>query len=165
MVNNFKCLGVHLDHTLSWKDHVEYISNKISFRLGMLCEARKVLPKATCLMLYNTIVLPLFDYCSSVWDSCGVRSKVYLDKLNRRAAFVSEGRSIGADELKSTLSWPCLQAGREYVKCILLCKCLLGMAPSCSFSEFRHTHQIHSYNTRCHDLLCLPIAKPISGEF
>ena len=78
MVNNFKCLGVLLDHTLSWKDHEEYIGNEISFRLGMLREARKVLPKATCLMLYNTIVLPLLDYCSSVWDGCGVRSKVYL---------------------------------------------------------------------------------------
>lgn len=44
-VNNFKYLGVLLDHTLSWKDHVEYIGNKISSRLGMLRRARKVLPK------------------------------------------------------------------------------------------------------------------------
>ena len=35
----------------------------------------------------------------------GVGSKYYLDKLNRRAACISEGRSIRADELKSTLSW------------------------------------------------------------
>ena len=104
VVNNFKYLGVSLDHTLSWKDQVEYIDNKISSRLGMLCRARKVLPKATCLMFYNTIVLPLFDYCSSVWDSCGSGSKVYLDKLNRCAACIIEGRTIGADDLKSTLS-------------------------------------------------------------
>ena len=57
-------------------------------------------------MLYNTIVLTLFDYCSSAWDSRGVGSKAYLDKLNRRAAYITEGRSVGADELKSTLSWP-----------------------------------------------------------
>ena len=56
MVNNFKYLGVLLDRTLSWKDHVEYIGNKISSEIGMLRRARKVLPKATCLMLYNTIV-------------------------------------------------------------------------------------------------------------
>ena len=33
------------------------------------------------LMLYNTIILPLFDYCSPVWDSCGAGSKDYVDKL------------------------------------------------------------------------------------
>ena len=59
-----------------------------------------------CQMLYNTLVLPLFDYCSPVWDSCEVGSKAYLDKLNRRAACIIEGRSIGAEELKSTLGWP-----------------------------------------------------------
>ena len=115
IVNDFKYLGVLLDPTLSWKDHVEYIDNKVSSRLGMLRRARKVLPKATCLMLYNTLVLPLFDYCSSVWDSCGSGSKVYLGRLNQRVACIIEGRTIGADDLKSTLSWPSLQARREYL--------------------------------------------------
>ena len=66
MVYNFKYLRVLLDHTLSWEDHGEYIGNKTSTRLGILRQARKVLPKSTCVMLYNTIiVLPLFVYCSS----------------------------------------------------------------------------------------------------
>ena len=102
-VNKFKYLGVLLDNTLSWKDHVEYIGNKISSRLGILRRARKVLPKPTCQMLCSTLVLPLFDYCSPVWDSCGVGSKAYPDKLNRRAACIIEGRSSRTEELKSTL--------------------------------------------------------------
>ena len=84
-VNKFKYLGVLLDNNLSWKEHIEYISNKISSRLGILRRARKVLPKPTLQMLYNTLVLPLFDYCSPAWDSSGIGSKAYLDKLNRRA--------------------------------------------------------------------------------
>ena len=75
---------------------VEWKVPKTSSRLGVLRRARKVLPKPTCQM-------PLFEYCSPVWDSCGVGSKAYLDKLNRRAACIIEGRSIGAEELKSTL--------------------------------------------------------------
>ena len=42
----------------------------------------------TCLMLYNNMVLALFDNYSSVWDSCGVGSKSYLDKLNRPPACI-----------------------------------------------------------------------------
>ena len=79
-VNKFKYLGVLLDNTLSWKDHVEYIGNKISSRLDILRRGRKVLSKPTLQMLYNTLVLPLFDYCSPVWDSCGIGNKAYLDK-------------------------------------------------------------------------------------
>ena len=135
-VNKFKYLGVLLDNTPSWKDHIEYIGNKMSSRLGVLRRARKVLPKPTCLMLYNTIVLPLFDYCLPVWDSCGAGSKDYLDKLNRRAACILKGRSVGAEELKSTLGWPNLQARRNYLKCLLVHKCLQGIAPSYLLSEF-----------------------------
>ena len=47
-VNKFKYLGVLLDNTLSWKDHIEYIGNKISSRLGVLRRARKVVPKPSC---------------------------------------------------------------------------------------------------------------------
>ena len=68
--------------------------------------------------------------------------------LNRRAAFNFEGPSVVADEFKTMLSWSSLQARREYLKCVLVYKCLHSMAPSYILSEFRHAHQIHSYNKR-----------------
>ena len=98
-------------------------------------------------MLYNTLVLPLFDYCSPVWYSCGVGSKTYFDKLNRCAACIIEGRSIGVEELKSILGWPSLQARRNYLKCVLVHKCLHEIAPSYLLSEFRYAHFFHGYNT------------------
>ena len=128
-VNKSKYFGVLLDSTLSWKDHIEYIGNKISSRLGVLRRVRKVLPKSTCQILYNTIILPLFDYCSPVWDSCGAGSKAYLDKLNRRAAYIIEDGFIGADELRATIGSPSLQARRNYFKCVLVHKCLHVIAP------------------------------------
>ena len=44
-----------------------------------------ILLKSICITLYNTMVLPLFDYRAVVWDSCGEGSKPYLEKLNRCA--------------------------------------------------------------------------------
>ena len=61
-VDTFKYLGVTMDETLSRKEHVSLLGKKVSFRLALLRRARKVLPKSTCITLYNTIVLPLFDY-------------------------------------------------------------------------------------------------------
>ena len=110
-------------------------------------------------MLSNTIVLPLFDYCSPVWDSCGVGSKAYVDKLNRRAACIIKGWSIGVEELKSTLGWPSLQARRNCLKCVLVHKCLHGIAPLYLLAEFRHAHLFHGDNTGSRYLLRPAFAK------
>ena len=83
-------------------------------------------------VLYPLSQFCLFDYRSPVWDSCGVGRKAYLDKLNKRAACIIEGRGIGAEELKSTLGWSSVKARRKYLKCVLVhnIKCLHGIAPS-----------------------------------
>ena len=61
-VDTFKYLGVTMEKTFSWKEHVSLLGKKVSSRLALLRRARKVLPKSSCITLYNTIVLPLFDY-------------------------------------------------------------------------------------------------------
>ena len=87
-----------------------------------------------------------------------------VDKLNRRAACIIEGRSIGAEELKSTLGVPNLQVRRNYLKCLLVHKCVHGIAPSYLLSEFRHAHFFHGYNTRSRDLLRSPFAKTVKYQ-
>ena len=37
------------------------------------------------------MTLPAFDYCAVAWDSCGKTDQEYLDKLQRRAAWIIEG--------------------------------------------------------------------------
>ena len=69
-VYQFKILGVMLDPYLSWNEHIDYITCKISAKFGMLRKERKVIPRGLCLILYNAMILPVFDYCAVVWDSC-----------------------------------------------------------------------------------------------
>ena len=89
----------------------------------------------------------------------GAGSKDYLDKPNRRAASIIEGRSVRVEELKSTLGWPNLQVRRNYLKCFFVHKCLHRIAPSYLLLEFRHAHLYHGYNTRSRDLLRPPFCK------
>ena len=158
-VYQFKYLGVVLDPCLSWNDHVDYIGRKVSARLGMLRRARKVISRESCITLYNAMVLPIFDYCATIWDSCGRTNCDYLDKLHRRAASIIEGNKVSQPQVAQVFSWPSLQSRRDYLKCMLVFKCLHNLAPPYLLKEFHHSREFHDYNTRHRDLLRPPFAK------
>ena len=68
-VDEIKYLGVHVDYSLSWKDHLKSVTSKVSRGMGMLKQAK----------YYKN---PLFEYCGallwyccSVWKNCGVSEK------------------------------------------------------------------------------------------
>ena len=82
-VYQVKYLGVMLDPYLSWNAHIDKIGRKISAKLGMLHKALKVIPRESCLTLYNAMTLSIFDYCVVVWDSCSKADQEHLNKLHR----------------------------------------------------------------------------------
>jgi hypothetical protein len=59
-----------IDENLSWEEHVNYIYKKVAKGLGMLRRIRDLVPINTLIDIYSSIILPHFDYCSSVWDNC-----------------------------------------------------------------------------------------------
>ena len=82
-----------------------------------------------------------------------------LQKKNEGILFSAEIRVVGSYTdrlLKSTPSWNSLQARGDYLKCVLVFKCLHGTAPLYLHSQFRYAHQVHAYNTSSHDLLRPP---------
>ena len=137
----------------------DYIGHEISSKLGMLHKAHKVIPRELCFTLYKTWILPVFNYCPVVWDSCSKADREYLDKLHRRAASIIEGYAVSQSLISYTFGWPTLQSCRDYLKSMLVFKSLHGLAPAYLLNEFSHTHDIHSYNTRHRDLLRLPLAR------
>jgi len=107
-VYQFKYLGVMLDPYLSWNDHIDYIGRKISAKLGMLRKVRKVIPCELCLTLYNAMILPVFDCCDVVWDSCSKADREYLEKLRGRVASIIEGYTVSQSQISYTFGWPTL---------------------------------------------------------
>ena len=101
------------------------------------------------------MILPMFDYCSSIWDSCGKTNCDFLDKLQRRTASITEGSRIRQCGINLTFSWPPLQSCNAYQLGLQVFKCLNGLAPAYLLHEFRFANEIHAYNTRNRDL-CLP---------
>ena len=61
-VSPYKYLGVYLDENLNFTEHIDFIVHKSRRKLGMLKRIRRFMEKDTTLMMYKTLVLPLFDY-------------------------------------------------------------------------------------------------------
>ena len=61
-------LGVCIDHQITWKDHITYISNKLSESMAIIYMASHVLDTKALLCLYNAIFKPHFNYCIEVWE-------------------------------------------------------------------------------------------------
>ena len=55
-VAKFGYLGVVLDENLSWKDHVEYVSSKVSRRLGLLSRIRSCLTLEASKQVYTSLL-------------------------------------------------------------------------------------------------------------
>ena len=73
-----KYLGVIVDDTLTWSDHVEYISTKIRRGIGILKRTSKFLKEGSLLMIYSSLIEPYLRYCNIVWGQCNETLK---DKL------------------------------------------------------------------------------------
>ena len=99
----------------------------------------------TTVLLFGTLVIKL------IAD--------YLDKLHRRAASIFEWHKVSQSQVSRIFSWPSLQSRRDYLKCMLVFKCLNNLAPPYLLNEFNHSRDFHSYNTRHRDLLRTPLAK------
>jgi hypothetical protein len=62
-----KFLGTVIDENLSWKQHINYIKNKIAKSIGIIKRLRYCLAEHTLNTLYNTLVLPYLSYCNIIW--------------------------------------------------------------------------------------------------
>jgi len=73
-----KFLGVVIDCKLEWKDHINYLCNKLSKSLGILYKAKSVLNSSALKSLYYSFAYPYLSYCIHAW---GKSFKTYTDRL------------------------------------------------------------------------------------
>ena len=94
VVQKTKYLGVQIDNSLDWKEHIKTVSSKVSRAIGFLKHAKSFLPEETPKTLYTGVVEPHFRYCCSVWGCCCVTELNQLQKLQNRAARIVTGSNF-----------------------------------------------------------------------
>lgn len=94
VVKHHKYLGVVIDQTLCWKDHISYVRKRASTKFAIikrLCSKRAGVVQPLLLLLYKTCVRPVLEYASEVWgDLSNTRAKA-LDTVQHHALTASLG--------------------------------------------------------------------------
>ena len=147
-VDSYKYLGVLFNPWLTWCNHVNSISSRISKRIGLIRRIKFFLPISILNKLAKALVMPHFDFVVE----CGLivmfnTSIVYRFSKNRLArVLVSADIRTRIVDLMNTLNWSKLD--QRWKRHILLTffKCLKGDAPVYLSSQF--SLATHSHHTR-----------------
>ena len=73
-VSHFNFLGIMLSYNMTWDDHINHISKKISKAIGILYQLKHIYPKRILFTLYTTLIVPHLNYCLILWGSCIIRN-------------------------------------------------------------------------------------------
>jgi hypothetical protein len=110
-VHSISCLGVKLDETLNWDEHIEMVC------IGILKRIKPYVPANTLIYIYNALIQPYFDYCSPLWGVCNKTLRDNLQKFPNRAARIIAGASyeIRSADVLRTLDWENLETRWHFI--------------------------------------------------
>ena len=119
-------------------------------------------------LMYNAIVQPYFDYCSPLWDNCGIGLKDRLQKFQNRAARVisSTTYDVRSVDLLESLGWKHLELRRNYLKSVFMYKILNNHTAPNVRTSFRLNNECdNTYDLRNRETdLSLPKPNTDSGK-
>ena len=80
-----KFLGIQIDAHSTWKNHIAFISSKVSRGIGAINRVKFILAHKSLRMLYFTLIHPHLTYCCLVWGCASKTNLVHLKSLQKKA--------------------------------------------------------------------------------
>ena len=124
-VPSTKYLGVTIDNKLTFNDHIQTITNKANQINAFIYRNLRHCPSTVKCNCYRSMVRPVLEYASSVWDPHTLNNINRIEAVQRRAArfCLNEFSSYSSvTNMLSTLNLPPLQQRRERAKLIMMYK-------------------------------------------
>ena len=92
---------------------------------------RAYMDEKMALQLYSALILPLFDYCDTVYGNCNITQLIKMQRLQNRAGKIIQKLPFDTPthEVLSNLKWFYVTERVFYHRCILAYKCLNQLAP------------------------------------
>ena len=145
---NMDFLGVILNETLNWKQHIETIENKISKNIGILYKSKPFLDIKSLKQLYFSFINSYIDYCNIAWGST---NQTILKKILSKQKHAL--RIIFGQDKYTTVQHRFQEIGAQNIFDINLLKISLfmfkthnGLSPSLFKDQFKPID--HKFSTR-----------------
>ena len=140
-----KLLGIMIDNHLTWNDQIDHICSVINNRLALLRRIKPYTDISTQILFYNGYVLPIFDYCSTVWGSSSVGNFSRLQRLQKMAARIILNASFEnrSSELFKALNWKSIDVLLRSKRLCMVYKALNGLTPQYITDMFRFSAEVH----------------------
>ena len=65
-----KVLGVYIDHLLSWSKQISVVKRNATNVIRKIHRINRFLPHKLKMTLYNTLIVPIFNYADIIWGGC-----------------------------------------------------------------------------------------------
>jgi hypothetical protein len=100
-------------------------------------------------MLYNTLVLPHFDYGSTIWGGTTGKQLDRLQRIQNRAMrlILRCNRRTRVSDMLASLRWMSVRQRLHFNACTLMWKIVHNRTPN-YLRNFQHNSAIHKYGTR-----------------
>ena len=123
-VYSFKYLGLLFKPNLSWSSHIQNICKKAKKVLGLIYRHFYLhCTSSTLLTLYFTLVRPILEYCSVIWDPSSLTTISALESVQCFALkLVSKSWSTDYNFLLSSLNITTLAQRRRSAKILTIFK-------------------------------------------
>ena len=147
-VRSIKFLGVTINDTLTWSDHISTVCTKVSRNINLLRRLSWFLPRSLLLLFLKSYILPSFDYCDVVWSGCSKSEAYRLETLLNYACRTVLRRRKGssASVARRELGLSTLASRRKFHLSLIMFKCMSSKSPA-YLSELFSSPSSH-YNTR-----------------
>ena len=154
--DHVKYLGIIIDSTLSWKNHIDNVSSKISKSIGLLYKIRHFVNIKLMKTLYYSLVYPHLLYAIEVWgsaDDIHLNKLLILQKKIVRLMTFSDNRQIDFSFIPSDplfLKMEIIKIHDVFKLMIskFIFKCLNKTTPVNFHNWYFLTAQLHRHNTR-----------------
>lgn len=149
------------DDQLKWKEHINFIANKISRLTGILCKARHFVTRSLLKSIYYALIYPYIFYGNVVWANAYQTHLEKIYKLQKKLVRIITFKEYNHSSNPSFDNLKILNVYQVnyYTIAILMKKFSNNQLPISSKNIFRTNEEVHNHNTRSNKKLHKPCVK------